>query len=165
MCFAGKVCGPVRSTCGTPLGEDKLGASARILNTKVACRARAGPTSPHRCGVRVWADEDGEDDDNDELCYGAFVCALRRSWSSWVYGMGSSSTCARGAHTVPTRCIVVPKDEGGATGVQYGSGMTAAPDGPTDTTMRWHWLSLSFIPRGRRWCRLDDCGGSEGRAA
>ena len=35
-CIAGKVCGPVRSTWGTSLGEDKLGAKARIVHTKVA---------------------------------------------------------------------------------------------------------------------------------
>ena len=35
-CLAGKVCGLVRSTCGTSLGEGKLGARDRILNTKVA---------------------------------------------------------------------------------------------------------------------------------
>ena len=43
-CLAGKVCGLVRSTWGTSLGEDKLGARARILNTKVArwaCARRA----------------------------------------------------------------------------------------------------------------------------
>ena len=45
-----KVCGLVRSTWGTSLGEDKLGARCRILNTKVACRARAGQTF-HHCGV------------------------------------------------------------------------------------------------------------------
>ena len=33
---------PLRSTWGTTLGEDKLGAGARILNTKVARRACAG---------------------------------------------------------------------------------------------------------------------------
>ena len=35
-----KVCGPVQSTWGTSLGEDKLGARARILNTKVVHWAR-----------------------------------------------------------------------------------------------------------------------------
>ena len=35
-CFAGKVCSPVQSTWRTSRGEDKLGARARILNTKVA---------------------------------------------------------------------------------------------------------------------------------
>ena len=34
-CFAWTVCGLVRSTWGTFLGEDKLGARDRILNTKV----------------------------------------------------------------------------------------------------------------------------------
>ena len=42
-CFAGKVCGPVRSTWGTSLGGDKLGAGARILYTKVARRADIPP--------------------------------------------------------------------------------------------------------------------------
>ena len=42
MCFAWKVCGVVRSTWGTSLGEDKLGARDKILNTKVVCRACAG---------------------------------------------------------------------------------------------------------------------------
>ena len=37
---------PLRSTWGTSLGEDKFGAGARILNTKVARRARAGQTLP-----------------------------------------------------------------------------------------------------------------------
>ena len=41
-CFARKVCGLVQSTWGTSLGEDKLGAKDRILNTKVARRACAG---------------------------------------------------------------------------------------------------------------------------
>ena len=45
-CFAGKVCGPVQSTWGNSLGEDKLGARARILNTKVARRARTGQLLP-----------------------------------------------------------------------------------------------------------------------
>ena len=39
-CFAQKVCGLVRSTWGTLLGGDKLGAGDRILNTKV-------PRPPH----------------------------------------------------------------------------------------------------------------------
>ena len=42
-CLAGKVCGLVWSTWGTSLGEDKLGARARILNTKVARRANIPP--------------------------------------------------------------------------------------------------------------------------
>ena len=46
ICFAGKVCGPVQSIWGTSLGEDKFGARARILNTKVARQARAGQTFP-----------------------------------------------------------------------------------------------------------------------
>ena len=41
-CFARKVCGLVRPIWGTSLGEDKLGARDRILNTKVARRACAG---------------------------------------------------------------------------------------------------------------------------
>ena len=34
----------------------------------------------------LWADEDasGEDDDNDDLRFGAFCCALRKSWLPWV---------------------------------------------------------------------------------
>ena len=43
-CFAGKVCSLVRSTWGTSLGKDKLGARDRILNTKVARWACAGRT-------------------------------------------------------------------------------------------------------------------------
>ena len=35
-CLAGKVCGLVQSTWGTSLGEDKLGAEDRILNTSFA---------------------------------------------------------------------------------------------------------------------------------
>ena len=42
-CSVGKVCGLVRSTWGTSLGEDKRGARARILNTKVARRANIPP--------------------------------------------------------------------------------------------------------------------------
>ena len=49
-CLAGKVCGIVQSTWGTSLGEDKLGARDKILNTKVArwaCTGRApGKHSP-----------------------------------------------------------------------------------------------------------------------
>ena len=45
-CFAGKVCGPMQSIWGTSLGEDKLGARAKTLNTKVARRARAGQLIP-----------------------------------------------------------------------------------------------------------------------
>ena len=45
-CLAGKVCGLVRSTWGTFLREDTLGARHRILNTKVACQACAGQTFP-----------------------------------------------------------------------------------------------------------------------
>ena len=45
-CLARKVCGLVRSTWGTSLGEDKLGARDKILNTKVARRACAGQTFP-----------------------------------------------------------------------------------------------------------------------
>ena len=41
-CFARRVCGLMRSTWGTFLGEDKLGARDRILNTKVAHQACAG---------------------------------------------------------------------------------------------------------------------------
>ena len=41
-CLAGKVCSLVRSTWGTSLGGDKLGARAWILNTKVARRACTG---------------------------------------------------------------------------------------------------------------------------
>ena len=47
-CFAGKVCGLVRSTWGTSQGGDKLGARDKILNTKVERRACAGQTFP-RC--------------------------------------------------------------------------------------------------------------------
>ena len=45
-CFAWKVCGLLRSTWGTSLGEDKLGTRHKILNTKVARRACAGQTFP-----------------------------------------------------------------------------------------------------------------------
>ena len=41
-CFAGKVCGPVRSTWGTSLGEDRLVAGARILNTMAATLGQSG---------------------------------------------------------------------------------------------------------------------------
>ena len=34
----------MQSTWGTSLGEDKLGATDKVLNTKVARRARAGQT-------------------------------------------------------------------------------------------------------------------------
>ena len=42
-CFARNVCSPVQSTWGISLGEDKLGARASILNTKVARRATIPP--------------------------------------------------------------------------------------------------------------------------
>ena len=42
-CLAGKVCGPVRSTWGTSLGEDTLGARDSIHNTKVVRRANIPP--------------------------------------------------------------------------------------------------------------------------
>ena len=42
-CHAGKVCGLVRSFWGISLGEDKFGARARRLNTKVARRANIPP--------------------------------------------------------------------------------------------------------------------------
>ena len=45
-CLARKVCGLARSTWGTSLGGDKLGARGGILNPKVACRACAGQKSP-----------------------------------------------------------------------------------------------------------------------
>ena len=44
-CLAGEVCGAVQSTWGTSRGEDRLGARARILPTKVAHRAK-GQTFP-----------------------------------------------------------------------------------------------------------------------
>ena len=43
-CLAGKGCGLVRSTWGASPGEDKPGARDKILNTKIARRARAGQT-------------------------------------------------------------------------------------------------------------------------
>ena len=42
-CLAEKVCGLVQSTWGTSLGEDKLGATDTILNTKVV---PPGPMPP-----------------------------------------------------------------------------------------------------------------------
>ena len=45
-CLARKVCGLMRSTWGISLGEDKLGASDKIFNTKVARRACARQTFP-----------------------------------------------------------------------------------------------------------------------
>ena len=39
-CLAGKVCGLVQSTWGASQGEEKPGARGKILNTKVARRAR-----------------------------------------------------------------------------------------------------------------------------
>ena len=42
-CLAGKVCGLVRPTWGASLGEDKLAARDRILNTKVVCQANTPP--------------------------------------------------------------------------------------------------------------------------
>ena len=54
-CLAGKVCGLVRSTWGTSLGEDKLGARDKMLNTKVACWHAPGKHPPEaeadRCPV------------------------------------------------------------------------------------------------------------------
>ena len=45
-CLAEKVCGLVQSTWGTSQDEDKLRARDKILNTKVARRARTGQTFP-----------------------------------------------------------------------------------------------------------------------
>ena len=42
-CFVGKVCGPLWSTWGAPLGEDKCGVKAGVVNTKVARRANPPP--------------------------------------------------------------------------------------------------------------------------
>ena len=42
-CLAGNVCGLMRSTWGTSLGEDKPGARDKILNTKVTRRANIPP--------------------------------------------------------------------------------------------------------------------------
>ena len=42
----GKVCGPLWSTWGAPLGEGKSGVKVGIVNTKVAYRACAGQTPP-----------------------------------------------------------------------------------------------------------------------
>ena len=54
-CLAGKVCGLVRSTWGTSLGENKPGARDRILNTKGARRANI-PSQVFGLGVScsVW---------------------------------------------------------------------------------------------------------------
>ena len=51
-CLAGKVCSLVRSTWGTSQGEDKLGARDKILDTKVARRARARQTFPRALVMR-----------------------------------------------------------------------------------------------------------------
>ena len=49
-CFVRKVCGLVQPTWGTTLGEDKLGARDRILDTKVVHRACARQTfTPCTC--------------------------------------------------------------------------------------------------------------------
>ena len=61
-CFieiARKYCGLVRSTWGTSLGGDKLGARDRMLNTKVARRSCAGQTFP--LSVRVGGVGPGKD--------------------------------------------------------------------------------------------------------
>ena len=46
-CFARKVCNLVRATGATSLGEDKLGARDKILNTKIARRACTGRAHAH----------------------------------------------------------------------------------------------------------------------
>ena len=48
-CLAGEVCGLVRSTWGTSLGEDTLGTRERILHAKVARRACAARAPGMRC--------------------------------------------------------------------------------------------------------------------
>ena len=47
-CFVGKVCGPLWSTWGAPLGEGKSGVKVGIINTKVARRAWAWQAPPHK---------------------------------------------------------------------------------------------------------------------
>ena len=59
-CVAEKVCRLVRSTCwGTSQGEDKLRATDKILNAKVARRACAerapGKHPPHVCEANIRA--------------------------------------------------------------------------------------------------------------
>ena len=44
--FVGKVCSPLWSTWGTPLGEGKSGVKAGMVNTKVARRLRTGHPPP-----------------------------------------------------------------------------------------------------------------------
>ena len=54
-CFVGKVYGPLWSTWGAPLREGKSGVKAKIVNTKVACRVRAGQTPPPRQATQTGA--------------------------------------------------------------------------------------------------------------
>ena len=52
-CFVGKVCGPLWSTWGAPLGEGKFGAKAGIVNTKVVRRANTPPVACSQMSARV----------------------------------------------------------------------------------------------------------------
>ena len=54
-CFARKGCGLVRSTRGTSLSEDYLGARDKILNTKVTHGALPGKHCPPKIGLKFRA--------------------------------------------------------------------------------------------------------------
>ena len=58
-CFLRKVCDPLWSTWGTPLGEGKSGVKAGIINPKVARRARAGQPPPPRPSVHPGNEGEG----------------------------------------------------------------------------------------------------------
>ena len=77
-CFAGKDCAPVRSTWGTSLGEDELGARARILNSKVARRATIPPNV-----VKEWHQTDWEIQQDQEIVFAG--------WLQSVAGRGDCS--------------------------------------------------------------------------
>ena len=72
-CFARKVCSPVQSSWGASLREDKLGARAMILNTKVARPATIPPEClsnrvlPH-CEVTLCMVDANPLDKNGHMC-------------------------------------------------------------------------------------------------
>ena len=73
-----------RSTWGTSLGEDKLGARARILNTKVACRANIPPQTMIPVLFLCWL---------DEACFAASLLPPRECQGRIQVSRAESSCC------------------------------------------------------------------------
>ena len=89
---------------------DAFACSAKFWGTTGSTRTRfqASLCSGYK-PVGPWADEDasGDDDGNDELCFGASFCVLGRSWWSRVYVTDSSNQCPCGAHAAHS----LPQDD------------------------------------------------------